>query len=291
MSISTSVHSPTPTPFSEKKILTRYREVSHTFTYGVLATVPLLLIYHLGLPYANEGKRHWIVIGASELLEWIGTLFGLLPHYMGRVSLVGVVAFAIYRERARFGNIFSRPHFLLLTLNEALAFGLGMGLIASGLTDLVLSLIHFPLPETKAAGSGSVLEPLFMSFVKSAGAGFYEEIFFRIVLLGGALWALRLLRVNGSLSRVICLTVTAFLFSGMHYVKTYQDIPHVTEFLYESYLGKENPLFFISFVYRSYMGAFLGAIFLWRGFAVAAWSHAIFDGALYLTLNYNTNAL
>jgi hypothetical protein len=111
--------------------------------------------------------------------------------------------------------------------------------------------------------------------VMSMGAGFYEELAFRVVLFGlGAkvlVWLVSREKMN-VVDRTPRLTITAFLvvglwgvlaaatFSGVHYLGPFGD---------KLELG--------SFVFRLTLGLALTLIFATRGFAAAVWAHALYD--------------
>ena len=98
-------------------------------------------------------------------------------------------------------------------------------------------------------------------FVMSLGAGVYEETVFRLGIMTGV--AVLLEKVAG-LRRFIAVTlallVSAVLFSAMHHIPPYGDPLHLGVFLF-----------------RVLAGIFFGLIFWYRGFAVAVYTHALYD--------------
>ena len=94
------------------------------------------------------------------------------------------------------------------------------------------------------------------------GAGFYEEIAFRVGLFG--LGALAIKAFFGSLPRVVMISawalVAAMLFAGWHHVGPLGDAWNLK-----------------IFVFRSACGLVLTAIYVFRGFAPAVWTHALYD--------------
>ena len=95
----------------------------------------------------------------------------------------------------------------------------------------------------------------------AAGAGFHEELVFRVGLFGGGAW---LLHRFASLSNVkaawIAAVVSSIAFSAIHYLGP---------------LGDSFQL--VSFVFRMLAGLYLVAVYRFRGFAVAVYTHAIYD--------------
>lgn len=97
-------------------------------------------------------------------------------------------------------------------------------------------------------------------FALSLGAGLYEELFFRVILVGG----LSLFFVNfftkKTTAYVISALIAALIFSGVHYIGQYGDF---------FTLG--------SFLFRFLFGLALNLIYVTRGFGIAAWTHALYD--------------
>jgi hypothetical protein len=111
---------------------------------------------------------------------------------------------------------------------------------------------------------GHSMDP-WTGLVMSLGAGFYEEIAFRVILFGlGAKLVLLLLPLllpfKQKLVTVLWAVVAAAIFSGWHYVGPYGD-----------------PFEAKSFVFRAVCGLVFTIIYHFRGFAPAVWTHALYD--------------
>ena len=95
----------------------------------------------------------------------------------------------------------------------------------------------------------------------SLGAGFYEELVFRVLLVGLLLLGFeRGAGLSRGWSVTLAVVVGALLFSAFHYVGPFGD--HLA-------LG--------SFTYRAVAGVLLSGLYVARGFGIAAWSHALYD--------------
>jgi membrane protease YdiL (CAAX protease family) len=95
----------------------------------------------------------------------------------------------------------------------------------------------------------------------SIGAGLYEELVFRLILMGGMFWAgVRGLNWPGWLSAIAALLISSLAFSAVHHVGS---------------LGE--PFVLGVFMFRFFAGIVLAVIFYARGFAVAVYTHAIYD--------------
>jgi hypothetical protein len=104
----------------------------------------------------------------------------------------------------------------------------------------------------------------------SAGAGFHEEVIFRVALFGGGAYALHTWALplagfpRGKESELRAGLIAAFtsslLFSLVHYLGSLGDAFSLS-----------------SFVFRFLMGLCFVALFRFRGFAVVVYTHTIYD--------------
>ncbi len=92
------------------------------------------------------------------------------------------------------------------------------------------------------------------------GAGIYEELLFRLILLSLAAWTLRRMGVAPRTAMIAAALVTSLLFAAAHNVGPYGE-----------------PLQAFRFLFRLLAGLFFTVVFLYRGFGIAAGSHAAYD--------------
>lgn len=238
-----------------------YKEVSRTSTYHIYATIPIFLIYTIGNVFLNTGERLWVINGAEKILFDAATLFGMLPPITAEFLFVATVVGILYIDRQKYGLILPRTSFFSLTLAEALFFGLAIMTATSWVTGIVF---YFAAghAEVIAAQSGSL--SLFKT-IHAFGSGFYEELLYRVILLGGVIALFRIVHIPGAFARIAAVVFVAILSAWLHYTGPFQDSFAV-----------------YSFLYRVYGGVFFSAVYLRKGFATAAWSHAIFDIAVRL---------
>lgn len=96
--------------------------------------------------------------------------------------------------------------------------------------------------------------------VLGIGAGVYEELIFR--LLGFALLHalfVDVLRVRAATGLVLTLGLTSVAFALYHHI------------------GGEEPFTWVALGFRTAAGVWLGLVFAWRGFGLAAGAHAAYD--------------
>jgi hypothetical protein len=95
----------------------------------------------------------------------------------------------------------------------------------------------------------------------SVGAGIYEELLFRVVLVAALAWVgSAVFGWRRAVAGVWATLLGAMLFSAAHYIGAYGD-----------------RLTLYSFVFRMIAGVFFSALYLMRGFGVTAWTHALYD--------------
>jgi hypothetical protein len=216
----------------------------------------VFLVYHLGVVFLN-------VRNASDLVTQplLRLAEGDRAMYVGITCAIGIVFAAVFWLIGR-GETF-RPRKLVQIVLEGVVYAIAMG---AG-TQYIVGRIF----AGRAPDGGP-----FAGLVMSMGAGFYEELAFRVVLFGvGAkllVWVFAHQRVGVvataptrfSLRSVAIMVawalVVAGAFSGMHYVGAYGD-----------------PFAMRSFVARAILGLALTLIYVTRGFAAAVWAHALYD--------------
>jgi hypothetical protein len=113
------------------------------------------------------------------------------------------------------------------------------------------------LPAGAAPAAGPDWLALAMT---SIGAGIYEELLFRLLMVGGTLGlARKVLRRDSPGVSVAVILIAAGIFAGAHT------------------LDDPNRFAWDSFLFRSAAGTYLGYVFAQRGFGVVAGVHIVFD--------------
>lgn len=217
---------------------------------SVVLTVPVFLAYHLGV----------LLVDVRNGVDWVsGLTLDLLdrsiPAYIGATLAVacGLVA-AVWIQHKR-GRV--RPAALLPTVAESCVWAVVMAITIGWATKIV----------TAALGLADELGPIDM-VILAAGAGFHEEVVFRVGLLsGGALLLQRAMGVARVPAFLVMLLVSALAFAIVHHVGPYAEA--VT---------------FAALAFRALAGVFLALVYLMRGFAVVVYTHAIYDALVFFVL-------
>ena len=121
-------------------------------------------------------------------------------------------------------------------------------------------------------------EGRFVGFIMSLGAGFYEELAFRVILFGlGAKLLVWFAFSLPTLAKTGSSPVTGFSLRTLPIVSGWA-IACALVFSGVHYVGPMADSFALpSFLFRALLGLALTLIFATRGFAAAVWTHALYD--------------
>ncbi len=242
------------------RFLKSYWYATRAPRYSLLFALPLLIAYELlalSLSYvALAGVRNGADVLLKSLFVSFGGRDGLLVF---GALLVGTGAVLVVRD-LRQGEPFEGRVFLLMAA-ESIAHALAFGIIAGTLTGVLLPHLDVALPVLGAGSQETTGMGLATQLMISLGAGIYEELLFRVLLVGALAWLGRsVLRWGAGASGVFATVIGALIFSGFHYVGPYGD-----------------PLELPSFTFRALAGLVFSAMYLARGFGITAWTHAMYD--------------
>jgi hypothetical protein len=235
-------------------MLKDYLKRSRAPRYSVVFALPLLVLYELLSALLSGSAVAGVRNGADVLLK---SLFVALGGRDGLVVfgllLAGGGALVVWRDLKRSGEPLRVGVFGWM-LAESAAYAVVFGTIVGSLTALVLG-----GPRALSAGGVAALG-LPSQLVVSLGAGIYEELLFRVVLVGVLLWVARLLGAGKVVAVAVAIALSALIFSAFHYVGS---------------LGDTFTL--ASFTFRAIAGVAFSVLYVTRGFGIAAWTHALYD--------------
>jgi len=218
---------------------------SGDFLGHLILTAPLFLTYHLGLLVSPRAAN-----GADPFTRTMGSLAGLSRLGYLAIMLILIFAYAAWVKRLARRKKFNARRFPLVLLESAL-----YALIMGPLAGLLLAELHL------LGGALVAMGPV-DRVIASAGAGFYEELIFRVagIALVVRLLGIRKKKMGSRPAILIAVAVTSLIFSVAHY------------------LGPGAESFALaSFSFRFVLGGMLAAIYLLRGFATAVYAHFLYD--------------
>jgi hypothetical protein len=209
----------------------------------VALTLPIFLAYHVGvvfLPVRNAADvvtSRLAALADHSRAEYVGLTLGLGAAVTLLLLLFG------QREKLKWES------FAMVAI-EGVLYAMAMRTVAS------IAVGYIPLGPGAIGQSGT-----FTSVVMALGAGFYEEMAFRVALFGlGAKFLLHLDDWPKWIVYPVWGVVCAAGFSFWHHVGP---------------MGE--PFELKAFVFRTVCGLTFTAIFALRGFAPAVWTHTLYD--------------
>jgi Type II CAAX prenyl endopeptidase Rce1-like len=221
--------------------LRRYAQESRSLGNSALLTAPVVLAYEVGLLILGDRA---VRNAADALIDQGLTALGRTAALA--INLLVLAAFLVYAFKSAPRK--ATPFGLLAPV--LLESALYASLLAPAL--MIIGRRMMASPEPSGVAEGVVL---------ALGAGFYEELVFRLAAVGGVLVALeRGLRVTSGWATVAVLFAAGIGFSWFHHAGAGGE-------------RFEAPVF----VMRAVAGILLGGLFLLRGFGVACYTHVIYD--------------
>jgi hypothetical protein len=230
-----------------------YWQASRAPRYSLSFALPLLLFYQVLAVLLAHGTRS-VRNGADVILQ---SLFVAVAGSWGplvfMVCLIGAGLWLVARDLRKSPRL--RASVFCGMLAEALLLALLFGFLVGGVTSGVLGGL-----QILAHPAGGDLDR-WTRLMLSLGAGIYEELLFRVLLVGALAAAARaLLGWRPVTAGVAATLLGAAIFSAFHYIGPYGD-----------------RLQLYSFVFRMVAGLFFSALYLARGFGITAWTHALYD--------------
>ncbi len=268
----------------------QYMEYSAAPLTGFLFALPLFLVYHAGLWWLNTFSG----------LKWANAVDISIANGLNKLGMAGpllsfvAVVMVFLTMHAMTGKPWSWPplYTWFLMVLESLALSLPVFLLSRLVVKLVdylpIDSMLLPIRALVETGRGVLLTaglaPTGMlaaegggqaeiaweaNLVLSCGAGVYEEFFFRILVMGlFALFFGKILGLRGGWKWMLAALFQALLFSASHHLPgSPEQITNVME------ARAALPVF----TFRTLAGLYFAAIYIERGFGIAAGSHACYD--------------
>jgi hypothetical protein len=225
--------------------------------YSLTFAFPLLVAYEALAFALSHDALTGVRNGADVLLKSVFVLLGGRDGLiLFGVVLLGTGTALVWRDRRRAGPLQGRV-FLLMAV-ESVVYALAFGLVVGTLTGVLLRGLALG-----PAGLG-----LATQLMISLGAGIYEELLFRVLLVGMLAWVGRhVFGWSPTGAGIFATLAGALVFSAFHYIGPYGD-----------------RLDLASFTFRAVAGVLFSGLYLLRGFGITAWTHAIYDVMLAVSM-------
>ena len=233
-----------------------YFKKTSTPFFGLLAILFLLLLYEGGIMNLQLTSRNSAEIMLQRLLWFIGFKNNLLLLLVYLVLLAWAFWSAKKQQMVDFKFVYF-PY----SVFESTLYALLLSVLAGQLTARTSIGISMLLQKSAGLPSAEVGARM----MSALGAGIYEELLFRFVIISVLLFIFeKLSGAKRSVNVVFSLVISALLFSGFHY------------------LGGREVMTLESFAFRFYAGMILGSLFVLRGIGIASYTHAIYNLLLVL---------
>ena len=207
--------------------------------------LPLVAVYQIGIVQAGSTTRNIAEVWMTGPLA----ILGVPATTTVNVLALSALLYGLWESQQR-GSL-SLTLLAVMLLESALYAVLiyaGVSWAAVFLQDVTASYL----------GIGVVFSHQFML---SIGAAVYEELLFRLLLIGGGVLLMRRVFLWNPLAcGIFLLVVSSLLFSAAHHVG-----------------NRAQPFTPFLFIFRTLCGAALGGIYLGRGIGIAVWTHALYN--------------
>jgi len=219
-----------------------YFRKSSSPLYSFIITLPIFLTYELGIFWMRNIEFNYIQNGADVLIEQAILRLGFDVIYVSSIIFLFVLLIIIYYQKHHFNSLsISRPY-----------------LGAMFLESIVYASILFFLMGNLYLMDVSTND-LYCNIILSLGAGIYEELIFRVLLIYVFYQSIKFLFRLGKFStNFYAIILSAILFSSFHFIGA------------ESFNQE-------AFAVRFIAGIFLAFLYVQRGFGITAITHSFYD--------------
>lgn len=232
----------------------QYFRASRQPAYSLLFLLPLILAYEVLALLLNVHHTVEVRNGADVILRELLALMRIESLPLAMVVALGAILLALTSHLKRQQRL-KAPYFAVM-LGESCLWAVVIGAISRRMVRL-----FFAAPLLGGQGPATKL----MLFL---GAGVYEELVFRVLLIGAFVLIFRkLMGLDALGSAFLSVIAAAFLFSAFHHVGPFGE-----------------PFRTATFLFRFFAGLVLSMLYVTRGLGITAWSHALYDIFLYLGL-------
>jgi CAAX prenyl protease-like protein len=231
--------------------------------YSLLFALPLLVAYEMLAATFGGVRGGQVRNGADVILkELAAAAMGTRGPMVLMALIIGTSLYLVVRDWRRSGGV--RSAFFGGMLLESSLLAIVFGLVIGTLTARLLGAMHLLMMNGAQGPIAGMSGPT--RLMLSLGAGLYEELLFRVFLVGSlAAIARTLLGLGRRGAGIIAAVVGAVIFSAFHYIGRYGD-----------------PFEIQSFAFRALSGLAFSGLYLLRGFGITAWTHALYDAFLLL---------
>ncbi len=213
--------------------------------YNFLFVLPLLIIYETLVLLTATPIRN----GADVIIKLFFNLIGVKTIIGFTLIIISIYAYIVFSNQQTVNETIY-PIYFVYMFAESFMYALALGPLVIRLTEKV----------ALAAPASFRLGPL-DRVIASIGAGIYEEFVFRYLLITFLIFVFtKYLNLKTIYAAAFAIFWAALIFSAFHYVGE---------------LGDKFDA--VSFIFRFIAGIILSLLYFLRGYAIAVYTHAIYD--------------
>lgn len=238
----------------QPKAVEVYLKKTRTCFFGLLSIVPLMILYESTTEYLNRQPQDTVIAkpeirNSAELLIKRVLWFAYIRQNLLLWAAFGALLLWAFWLAKKQGNADFKlvyfPYQIFESLMYALFFGFAIGKLAA-----LLNL----------QANGQPQNALSQKMVLALGAGIYEELLFRFVLVSAlAIVFRKVLNTKPFYYNLLAVLLAAAVFSYYHYWNNAEVL--TTD----------------SFLFRFYAGCILGTLYVLRGIGVTVYTHSFYD--------------
>ena len=219
-----------------------YFRKSSSPLYSFIITLPIFLIYELGIFWMRNIEFNYIQNGADVLIEQIILKLGFDVIYVSSIIFLFILLIIIYYQKRHFNSLsISRPYLGVMFL-ESMVYA---------------SILFFLMGNLYLMDAST--NDFYCNMILSLGAGIYEELIFRVLLIYISYQSIKFLfRLSKFSANFYAVIFSAILFSLFHFIGA------------ESFNQE-------AFAVRFIAGIFLASLYVQRGFGITAITHSFYD--------------
>ena len=227
-----------------------YFRKSSSPLYSFIITLPIFLIYELGIFWMRNIEFNYIQNGADVLIEQTILKLGFDVIYVSSIIFLFILLIIIYYQKRHFNSLsISRPYLGVMFL-ESMVYA---------------SILFFLMGNLYLMDAST--NDIYCNMILSLGAGIYEELIFRVLLIYISYQSIKFLfRLSKFSANFYAVIFSAILFSLFHFIGE------------ESFLSiLDSPAVQYAFAARFIAGIFLAFLYVQRGFGITAITHSFYD--------------
>ena len=243
--------------------------------YALTYLIGFILLYEIGTILISQEVLVESLAGKEIRVvsfEWIKSLLSDYLNFPARLAWITTPLMVVVILLAL--QITSRKPWKVRAL-DFVPMTIESNILAVPLIVLCMLINRTTVDQIAVLSNAATNHGLAVSLVTGIGAGIYEELVFRLILISFLMLVFQdFIGMTRKSSIILSVVISAFLFSLHHHV-----------FFIDGGITTGEPFVWSVFIFRMAAGVYFAAIFAVRGFGIAVGTHAFYD-ILVAVLNF-----